>query len=99
MERIGGGRHAGMKPRSHDVIISPHAYGRWSERGGPAISRKKLEGLTKVKVNNALAIGLPIDHTRAGWVEVIPGLWAVVELHSIGFIVKTYRNRVEEKAG
>ena len=88
-----------MKQRSYSVIISEHAYNRWLERGGPALTWKELTGLTRAKVNNAMAVGIPIDPTGAGWIEVIPGIWAIVELHSIGWIVKTFRNRVEKAAG
>lgn len=79
-----------MKQRHHQIILSDHAWQRWQERSGSGMKRRKLTRLLTAKLNGALAVGLALDHTGAGWLEVTPWLWATVRLEAAGWVVVTF---------
>lgn len=81
--------NGGVKIRCHIVFVSDHAWNRWQERVGK-ISRKKLTKLLTAKLNETIGVGLRIDSSGDGWVEAIPGVWAVIELTGRGWMVKTF---------
>ncbi|KJS16306.1 MAG: hypothetical protein VR69_09575 [Peptococcaceae bacterium BRH_c4b] len=88
-----------MKQRHHEIIISDHAWQRWQERSGIEIKRTKLINVLTGKLNGALAVGLVLDHTSAGWLEVTPWLWATVRLTNMGWLVATFTAWEEREAG
>ena len=79
----------GLQPRHHEVKLTDHAWSRWQERTGIKIKRGKLEQLLQAKLNNAIAVGLELDHTGAGWLEITPVVWATVRLGFAGWVVTT----------
>jgi len=89
----------GLQPRHHEVILTDHAWARWQERSGIKIKRSKLIALLQAKLNNALALGLELDHTGAGWLEITPVLWATVRLGTDGWVVTTFTRWDEREVG
>ncbi|MEG6615369.1 hypothetical protein V6C27_02850 [Peptococcaceae bacterium 1198_IL3148] len=81
-----------VKTRCHRVIITDHAWQRWQERAGIKIKRDKLTKLLTAKLNTALAVGLKIDHTGAGWLMLDQWLWANVRVTDRGWVVTTFIN-------
>jgi len=78
--------------KSHDVILTDHAWKRYCERANvrPTPGRKKrLAALLHVKLNSGLAVGLHIDRTGAAWLEIGPQLWASARLTERGWMVMT----------
>lgn len=88
----------GMYPRHFNVILRDHAWERYKERDGPQIKRSKLVGILIGKLNEAIDLGLRLDHTGAGWIEVTPWLWATVRLGQTAWVVETI-TRWDEKKG
>ena len=95
----GSDRYAGIKPRHHQIILSDHAWQRWQECSGVRLTRRKLVRLLTVKLNGTLAVGLELDHTGAGWLEVTPWLWATVRLTDAGWMAMTFISWDESDAG
>lgn len=87
----------GMNPRHHEVILGDHAWGRWLERcKGIKIKRGNLVSLLRYQLNVAISLGLPLDSTGAGWIEITPEIWATVRLTDLGWKVTTI-TRWDEK--
>ena len=69
------------------------------ERAGISVKRTKLINVLTGKLNGALAVGLALDSTGAGWLEVTPWLWATVRLTNMGWLVATFTAWEEREAG
>lgn len=82
-----------MRPRqrNHQAILTDHAYQRWTERSWRELRRSKLQCLCTVRLNEAIGKGMQVDHTGAGWFEVIPWLWAGVKVVDSGWLVLTFK--------
>lgn len=81
-----------IKPKSHDVVLSDHAWTRYCERAGARPSRSarnKLAMFLKAKLNNELARGLHLDRTGAAWLEIESLIWASARLTDRGWVVTT----------
>ena len=79
-----------MRPRHHQAILTDHAWQRWQERSWKQVKRDKLQSLCTVRLNEAIGMGMIVDHTGA-WFEVMPWLWAVAVLGTDGWVVKTFK--------
>jgi len=88
----------GIRARHQDVVISDHAWQRWTERAGVKIKRKKLAGNIRRKLTTAVqGTGMYLDKTGAGWLEIHPWLWAAVRLTNHGWLVTTFINWKHKK--
>lgn len=94
-----------IKPKSHDVILSEHAWQRYCERANlkptPA-RRNKLRAFLHAKLNNAIGVGLHLDRTGAAWIEIEQLMWASARLTDRGWVVTTvvvWGEAREEAAG
>lgn len=81
-----------IKPKSHDVILTEHAWQRYCERANvrPTTGRKKrLATYLHSKLNSALGVGLHLDRSGAAWIEIEQLLWASARLTDRGWVVTT----------
>jgi hypothetical protein len=53
-------------------ILTDHVWRHWQEWSGIGVRCFKLIQVLTGKLNVALAVGLVLDHTGTGWLEVNP---------------------------
>ncbi|SFR15313.1 hypothetical protein [Desulfoscipio geothermicus] len=79
-----------LRPKPYQVELSDHAWQRFCQRSEFRASRKKLLRRLKAQINTQLAVGMRLDKTSAGWLEVYPGVWAAVRLKGACWMVMTF---------